>query len=108
MLFFFIVALWILCVAIGLVLCFIKQLRFLPSYLILCSTGSAVASFVLSVLAMILLDKVLDKDSEWDGFIILGLYVASIVTGGLIGTEAGTWAARKLNKRFANSGLASS
>lgn len=105
---FFIVALWILCVAIGLLLGFFKQLRFLSSYLILCSTGGAVASFVLSVLAMMLLDKVLDKDSEWDGFIILGLYVAGIVTGVLIGIETGTWAARKLNKRFVNSDLISS
>jgi hypothetical protein len=98
--FFFIVPMWFLCVAIGILLCLFKRFRFLSLYLVLSSTGGAIASLGLSTLLLWIGPKLLSKEHGAKGLILLAAYLASIALGGLVGTAAGFIVAGKINERL--------
>jgi hypothetical protein len=98
--FFFILPIWLLCVVVGLALCFFKQFRFLSSYLVLSSTGGLILSFALSTFLLWLGPRFLSNASGWAGLILIAAYLAGIAIGGFVGIIAGLLAARRINKRL--------
>ena len=93
--FFFIVPIWLLCVAIGLALCFFRQFRFLSSYLVLSSTSGLILSLALSTFLLWIGPRFLSNASGWTGLILIAAYLAGIVIGGLVGIIAGFLVAPK-------------
>jgi hypothetical protein len=74
---------------------FIKQSRFLSTYLILSSTGSTITSLALSTLLLWVTPKLLGTERTLVGLFLIAAYLASIAFGGLIGMIGGFVAARK-------------
>jgi len=94
---FFIFPFWLLCLMMGIVLCFFRRSRFLAPYLVFCSTGGTVSSFLFFV-ALVFLSKVAPFDrltSEWASILLVG---GAIFFGGILGLLVGFLAARKSNK----------
>jgi len=91
MLFFFIVALWLLCVVLGVGLLFSRRWRYSSSYLILGSTLGIIGSFVLSTAILFLGPKTfIGTDIGnglvfFGGIVFIGLYVAGIAIGAVLG-----------------------
>jgi len=98
--FFFIVPIWLLCVVVGLALCFFRQFRFLSSYVVLSSTGALILSFALSSFWLWFGPRLLSNASGWAGLILIAAYLAGIAIGALVGIIAGFLAARKINRRL--------
>jgi hypothetical protein len=98
--FFFILPMWFLCVLIGVVLCLFKRYRFLSLYLVLGSTGGAIASLALSTFLLWGAPKLLSQERAWEGLILIVAYLGSIVIGGVVGMIAGFMGAVKLNQRL--------
>lgn len=100
--FFLIVPVWLLLVAIGIVLLFFRQARFLCLYFILVPTIGTLVSLALSTLVLWLIPRVFggtESVAKFE-FVVLGIYMASVVLGGAIGAIAGFIAAKKLNQRY--------
>jgi hypothetical protein len=95
--FFLILPLWLLCLVIGGVLCIFKRVRFLSLYVILCSTGGTLVSFILSTLVLVVMPRLL-PNMAGSGLLVVGMYLLGIGFGGLIGVTAGLFAARKANQ----------
>jgi hypothetical protein len=98
--FFFIVPIWLLCVVIGVVLCFFKRSRFLSLYLVLSSTGSAIVSLALSTFVLWTAPKLFAKEHTWEGLVLIAAYLGSIVLGAVVGAIVGFVAAGKINQRL--------
>jgi hypothetical protein len=104
--FFFIAALWLLCVIAGLAILISKRLRFFASYLILCSTFGFLGSLVLSFAAMLFigepgtLDQLKAAGAWAPGMVLILGFGAGMFVGGLGGVLVGWLIARVINRRF--------
>jgi hypothetical protein len=105
MLFFFIVPLWLLCVVLGVGLLFSRRWRYSSSYLILVSTLGLIGSFVLSTAILFLGPKTFTGTGIdnglvfFGGIVLIGLYIAGIAIGAVLGAWGGLILARKVNAR---------
>jgi hypothetical protein len=97
---FLIVPLWLLCVAVGSVLCLFKRSRFLSLYLVLGSTGGAIVSLALSTFVLWTAPKVFGTGHTWEGLVLITAYLGSIVLGSVVGAIVGFMAAGKINQRL--------
>lgn len=97
--FFFIAPIWILVVVAGIGIFFSKRLRFLSSYLLLCSTLGLIVSFMLSLGLLMLTGKLLAEHLSY-GWLALVAYFVGIPIGGIAGALLGFFLARALNRRL--------
>jgi hypothetical protein len=96
--FFFIVPIWVLCVAAGILCLFSSRLRFLSSYLVLGATLGLLSAFLLSLALLMLGARLLGGTSV--AWLALLAYLLGIIVGGVIGAVAGLILARGLNRRM--------
>jgi len=98
MVFFFLLPLWFLCVAAGVVLCCFKNSRFLSSYFFLCPTVGIVVALALSTLVLWAGPRMLNSTDPWAKWVVVASYVLSTGMGGVMGGVAGFSAARRINR----------
>jgi hypothetical protein len=98
MVFFFVLPVWFLCVAGGVVLCCFKTSRFLASYFVLGSTGGIALALALSSLVLWAGPQLLKNTETWAKWVLIASYLADVVLGGIIGWVAGFVAARRVNR----------
>src|SRR5215469_16923431 len=94
---FFIVPICVLSVIAGLFLPLSPQLRFLSSYLVLCSIFGLLFSFLLSLAFLVLAARLFGGTPV--AWIALLAYLVGIFAGGAVGIVFGFASARALNRR---------
>ena len=106
MVFFFIFPIWLLFVVLGVGLLFSHRWRWLSSYLILGSTLGLAGSFLLSTAILFLGPKTFtgteigNRLIFFGGIVLIGLYMAAIGIGAVLGAWSGVLLARKVNARM--------
>lgn len=101
--FFFIVPIWLLFVAVGVVLLLFVRFRMLGYFVIAIPTGATVVSFLLSTSVLFIVPRLLPLPSRpWYGVLILTVYLAALVLGALLGAIGAFLLALKLQKRYWN------
>jgi hypothetical protein len=98
MVFFLMLPVWFLCVAVGVVLCCFKTSRFLTSYFVLGSTGGIALALALSSLVLWAGPQLLKNAETWAKWVLIASYLAGVVLGAIIGGMAGFIAARRVNR----------
>ena len=84
--FFFIVPVWAVCVVIGVVLLFVRNLRRIAYFIIAVPTGATLASFALSTLALYLGPRVAHESHQhWFGVVLIAGYLIALVLGAFLG-----------------------
>ncbi len=97
--FFFIIPVWLLCVAVGLILLLFAHLRKLGYFVIAIPTGATVISFFLSTSVFFIASRLLPLPSRpWYGVLILAVYVSALVLGALLGAIGAFLFVLKLQK----------
>ena len=97
--FIFIVPVWLLIVLVALPLFFIRRLRFLAVHIVMASTIAILISFSLSISVLVAGARL--PTSRVNGILIFGLFVLSIVGGGVLGLVVGIFLAHRINTRLA-------
>jgi hypothetical protein len=101
--FFFIIPVWLLLVAVGLILLFFARFRILGYFVIAVPTGATVTSFLLSTSVFFVVPRLLPMSSRpWYGLLILAVYVVALLLGGLLGAIGAFSLVLKLQKRYRN------
>ena len=98
MVFFLLLPLWFLCLAAGVVLCCFKNMRFLSSYLFLCSTAGIVVALAISTLVLWAAPRMLNSTDSWAKCVVIASYLFGTGLGGVIGGVVGFSAARRINR----------
>jgi len=84
--FFFIVPVWAVLVAIGVVLLFFRHLRRIAYFVIAVPTGATLASFALSTSVLYFVPRLVQESHpQWFGIALIAAYLISLVFGALLG-----------------------
>jgi hypothetical protein len=84
--YFFIVPVWAVSVAIGVVLLFFRDLRRIAYFVMAVPTGATLVSFALSTLVLYLAPRVThEPHQQWFGIALIAGYLIALVLGALIG-----------------------
>ena len=97
--FFFIVPVWLLIVLVAVPLFFLRRLRFLGLHIVVASTLAILISFTLSISVLVAGARL--PTSRVNGVIIFGLFVLSLIGGGVLGLVLGIFLAHRINTRLA-------
>jgi hypothetical protein len=97
--FIFIVPVWLLIVVAAVPLLFLRRLRFLAIHIVLASTIAILISFSLSISVLVAGSRL--PTSRVNGILIFGLFVLSLVGGGVLGLIVGIFLAHRINTRLA-------
>lgn len=98
--FIFIVPIWLLIVLVAIPLFFVRRLRFLGTHIIVASTLGILISFTLSISVLVAGGRLLPT-SRFNGVLIFGLFVLTLIGGGVVGLAIGIFLAHGINKRLA-------
>jgi hypothetical protein len=96
--FFFIVPLWLIAIVFGTILLFVKNLRWLATYVFCCSTIGLALSFFLSLLLLMTSAKVLSGTKF--AWLSLLIYLAGIAIGGVVGVLGAIPISLKINRKL--------
>lgn len=97
--FIFIIPVWFLIVLAAAPLLFVRKLRFLAVHIVMASTMSILISFSLAISVLVAGGKF--PVSRFNGFLIFGFFVLSLIGGGVLGLVLGIFLAHRINTRLA-------
>jgi hypothetical protein len=95
--FFLLFPLWLLCVACGVALLFVKRLKHVGIYTVAVSTAAVLCAFVLSTAVLYIAPRMVKTPvPTWYGLSLMAAYILSIGLGGVVGGVAGFLTTHKL------------
>jgi len=97
--FIFIVPVWLMIVLVALPLLFVRRLRFLAVHIVMASSIAIVISFTLAISVLVAGARL--PTSRVNGILIFGLFVLSLIGGGVLGLVVGIFLAHRINRRLA-------
>ncbi len=88
---------WLLSVAVGILLCFMRRLRRVGVYVITVSTSALLASFIISMAVLFAAPALIPHRPSLSGITTFKFaYVGAIFFGGVAGAVAGAFGTRRL------------
>ena len=97
--FIFIVPVWLMIVLAAVPLLFVRRLRFLAVHVVMASSLAILISFTLAIAVLLAGGRL--PVSRHNGFVIFGLFVLSLIGGGVLGLVLGIFLAHRINLRLA-------